>query len=133
MKASNIVVKICSSQNSGVRGTPKQHTSVQVNCHATSMNPLSNVKQKFVNRQDTITMSQWMEVQYNTGDDDKLTQVRRCLQFLKSEAKAIRQLVEQSWPMGLSRRTEDRWSEIPLLRSPFVPSFRNLHLMSFAE
>jgi len=42
-------------------------------------------------------MSQWMEVQYNTGDGDKLTQVRRCLQFLKSGAKAIRQLVEQSW------------------------------------
>jgi len=40
-------------------------------------------------------MSQWMEVKYNIGDGDKLTQVRRYLQFLKSESKAIRQLVEQ--------------------------------------
>jgi len=78
-------------------------------------------------------MSQWMEVQYNMRDGDKLTQIRRCLQFLKSEAKVIHQLVEQSWPMGLSRRTEDRWSEIALLKSPFLPSFRNLLLMSFTE
>jgi len=36
--------------------------------------------------------------------------------------------------MGLSRRTEDRWSEIALLKSPFVPTFRNLMcLVSFAE
>ena len=82
------------SQNSGVRRTPKRDTSVRVNCHATSMNPLSDEKQKFVNKYNTITMSQLTEVRHNTGDGEKLTQVRRCLQFLKSEAKAIRQLVE---------------------------------------